>query len=44
MTQGICHECLKEFELKDDYLIPGYPLWECPHCGYPNSDYDCKMN
>ena len=32
-----CHECLKEFELKDRYLIPNYnDVWECPHCSYPN--------
>lgn len=41
---GICHECLREFKLKDEYLIDvqtNYKIWECPHCDYPNSSEDC---
>lgn len=35
---AICHECLREFELVDDYLIgDSKDIWECPHCCYPNS-------
>jgi len=41
MKLGICHECGKEFELKNEYLIPNYEIWECPFCSYPNSKEDC---
>jgi len=41
-STGICHECGKQFELKIIYLIPNHDeIWECPHCGYPNSKGDC---
>jgi len=42
---GTCHECLKGFELKDEYLIQkGYfPIWECPHCSYPNDSADAGV-
>ena len=45
---GICHECLKQFDLLDEYLVYGYDrepnqIWECPHCGYPNDKGDCKQ-
>ena len=46
MENGVCHECLKEFELKDEYKIRYVQveeIWECPHCNYPNSRSDCKM-
>ena len=40
MNNGICHECLQPFQLLDEYLIPNYEIWECPHCSYPNSKDD----
>jgi len=45
LSNGICHECLKLFELKDEYLIPdiNFKVWECPHCDYPNSKTDCLV-
>lgn len=44
-SKGICRECLKEFELKDEYLIQkGYfPIWGCPHCSYPNDSGDVGL-
>jgi len=43
MNKGICHECLRWFELKDEYKIPNHEVWECPNCSYPNSKNDCGV-
>lgn len=39
LLYGVCHECLRRFCLKSEYLIfdPDIEIWECPNCFYPNS-------
>ena len=41
---GVCHKCLKPFELKVGFKIKNYEIWECPYCGYPNSRSDYQAN
>ena len=41
----ICHECMQQFELLDDYLIhfSRSKILECPKCDYPNSKIDLGL-
>ncbi len=40
-----CHECCKLFQPKNKFLIQKgfFPIWECPHCSYPNDSHDLGM-
>lgn len=38
IVKGYCKECGNE--VKDTDIIPGYNLYECEKCGYPNAEED----
>lgn len=37
MKIGVCKECLKDTPVDCTTKVPGYEVYECDHCGYPNS-------
>ena len=37
MKIGVCKECLHDVPIYELTQIPGYDVWECYWCGYPNA-------